>query len=74
MKFITALAAVFLGSTSLVAGQESSITSLVAGQESIIEIAKTAGSFNTLLAAIDAAGLTGTFDGSGAGDFSKYSY
>ena len=60
MKFMTALAAVFLGSTSLVAGQ------------SIIETATTAG-FNTLVAAIDAAGLTGTFDGSGAGDFSKYS-
>ena len=63
MKFITALAAVFLGSTSL-----------VAGQESIIEIAKTAGSFNTLLAAIDAAGLTGIFTkgGPGASDYSKF--
>ena len=61
MKFITALAAVFLGSTLLVAGQ------------SIIETAKSAGGFDILLAFIDAAGLTGTFDGSGAGDFSKYS-
>ena len=61
MKFITALAAIFLGSASSVAGQ------------SIIETAKTNGSFDILVAAIDAAGLTGTFDGSVAGDFSKYS-
>ena len=61
MKFIAALAAVFLGSTSLVAGQ------------SIIEAGTNAG-FNILVDLIEFTGLTSTFDGSEAGDFSKYSY
>jgi hypothetical protein len=61
MKFFKAVAAVFLGSATLAAGQN------------IIETARSAG-FNTLVAAIDAADLTNTFtrDGPGASDYSKF--
>ena len=61
MKFIKALAAVFLGSTSLVTGQ------------TIIGIAQDGG-FDTLVAAIGAAGLTDTFNAVGPPNYSKYSY
>jgi len=59
MKFIKTLAAVFLGSTSLVAGQ------------TIIGIAQ-GGGFDTLVTAIGVAGLTGTFDAVGPPNYSKY--
>ena len=61
MKHFKGVAGVFLVSATLAAGQN------------IIETARTAG-FNTLVAAIDAAGLTGIFTkgGPGASDYSKF--
>jgi hypothetical protein len=61
MKFIKSVAAAFLGSVSL-----------AAGQQNIIEVA-TSNDFNTLVAAIDAAGLTDALTASD-GAYSKYSH
>jgi uncharacterized surface protein with fasciclin (FAS1) repeats len=87
MKFIKAIAAVLLGSTSLAAGKDKmGSTSLAAGQdemvfttlaagqdENIIEVAQRDGNFTTLLAALDAAGLTDVFTLPDRPAFSKYS-
>jgi len=60
MTFLKSIRSLFLG-LALIAGG-----SAIAGQKAdIVDTAKSAGSFNTLLAAIEAAGLTDTLKGKG---------
>jgi len=60
MAFIKSLRSLFLGLTLIAAG-----AAVAAPQADIVDTAKSAGSFNTLLAAIEAAGLTETLKGKG---------
>jgi len=60
MTFLKSIRSVFLGLALLAGG------SALAGQKAdIVDTAKSAGSFNTLLTAIEAAGLTETLKGDG---------
>ena len=60
MSFMKSLRSLFFGLTFLAAG-----SAVAAPQADIVDTAKSAGSFNTLLAAIEAAGLTETLKGKG---------
>jgi uncharacterized surface protein with fasciclin (FAS1) repeats len=60
MSFLKSLRSLFFGLTFLAAG-----SAVAAPQADIVDTAKSAGSFNTLLAAIEAAGLTETLKGKG---------
>ena len=63
MRFLAALAAAaLLGPAAATAGTHEAKTA--AGQD-IVAVARSAGSFDTLLAALDAAGLTETLEGPG---------
>jgi len=60
MTFLKSLRSLFFGLTLIAAG-----SAVAAPQADIVDTAKSAGSFNTLLAAIEAAGLTETLKGKG---------
>jgi len=60
MTFIQSLRSLFLGLALIATG-----TAVAAPQADIVDTAKSAGSFNTLVAAIEAAGLTETLKGKG---------
>jgi len=60
MSFLKSLRSLFFGLTLIAAG-----SAVAAPQADIVDTAKSAGSFNTLLAAIEAAGLTETLKGKG---------
>ena len=60
MNFLKSLRSLFFGLTLIAAG-----SAVAAPQADIVDTAKSAGSFNTLLAAIEAAGLTETLKGKG---------
>ena len=61
---LTSAAAAALAAFTLAACEDDPVQ-VVEEQPSIIEVATAAGSFNTLLAALDAAGLTSTLEGDG---------
>jgi uncharacterized surface protein with fasciclin (FAS1) repeats len=70
-----ALALVAIAATPVLAGGYSKGPEAGAGTDragNIVQVARAAGAFNTLLAAIDAAGLTGTLSGQGQGPFTVF--